>query len=62
MSGVITGTGALDLDDLRAKVAEHHRRVRSGEHPTEVDDTDPAEGALRRHAPGLPPRRYTVVV
>src|SRR4029079_4455785 len=35
--------GRLDLDDIRAEVAEEHRRVRSGEHRRAIDHADPRE-------------------
>ena len=37
-------SGVLDLDDAGAEVAQHHRRVRAGERPGEVDDEDSARG------------------
>src|SRR6185369_346088 len=61
LPGVVAGAGPFDLDDVCAEVAEHHRRVRSGEYPAEVDDDDAVERPAC-HAPGRPPRRYTVVV
>ena len=39
-AGVVAAAGALHLDHPGAEVAEHHRRVRPGEGPGEVDDED----------------------
>src|SRR5262249_34872913 len=36
----------LDLDDIRAEIRQHHRRVRSGDVAGQVDDPNPLE---RRH-------------
>jgi hypothetical protein len=39
--------GRLDLDDVRAQVAEEHRAIRPGEDRGAVDDAQPREGARR---------------
>jgi hypothetical protein len=36
----------LDLDDVGPEVGEHHRAVRAGEHPGQVDDADAGEREL----------------
>ena len=43
-AGVVAAVGRLDLHDTGAEVTEHHRGVRPGERPGEVDD----EGAGQR--------------
>ena len=41
-AGVVPGRG-FDLDDLGPEVGEHHRRVRTGEHPRQIEDPHPGE-------------------
>src|SRR5215211_5496132 len=43
VAGVVPPLGVLDLQDVGAQVAEHHRRVRSGQNPREVEDPDAFE-------------------
>ena len=42
-AGVVAVCRALDLDDLRTEVTEHHRGVGPGEHAAEVGDADPRQ-------------------
>ena len=52
-TGVVTVAGRLDLDDPGTEVAEHHRRVRPGQGPGEVDDDDVLQGSRHPgHQPG----------
>jgi hypothetical protein len=44
--GVVTDARTLDLDHVRAEVAEEHRRVRCGEYPAEVGDDDSGQRPL----------------
>ncbi len=62
-AAVVAGDGALHLDHPGAEVAEHHRRVRAGQRPGQIDDDDVLEGSghvrhrMRRpRAPTLPAR------
>ena len=43
----------LDLHDLGAVIGEHLRAVRPAEHPRQVDDDEPGEGAAARRRPAL---------
>ena len=47
----VAGDG-LDLDDVGAEVAEHHRPERPGEVLAEVDDDDALERVHRAPPPG----------
>jgi hypothetical protein len=48
VTGIVTGTGTLDLDDVGAKVTEQHRGIRRSQHPAEICDDDPRQRAGRR--------------
>ncbi len=50
-AGVVTA-GRLDLDDPRAKVAEHHRRVRTGQGTGQVDHHDVVQSSHDAHRSG----------
>ena len=56
-AGVVTGAGRLDLDDAGAEVAEHHRGVRAGERPRQVDDDDPGQRSGGGGTDTVPPGR-----
>ena len=56
--GVVTGTGAFDLHDVGAQVAERHRRERPRQHAGEVEDPDSCEG--RRGEDSGPPVMWCV--
>ncbi|CAM5269357.1 hypothetical protein STANM309S_00684 [Streptomyces tanashiensis] len=45
---VVPRARSFDLDHVRAQVGEEHRHVRPGEHPAEVGDDDPGQGAAGR--------------
>lgn len=40
VTGVIPGTGTLDLDHIGTEIGEHHRAVRAGHHPGEIENAN----------------------
>src|SRR5215210_735088 len=47
VTGVVPALGVLDLYDVGPEVTEHHRRVRPGQNPREVEDPDAFKGEFR---------------
>ena len=45
-AGVVAAAGVLHLDHPGAEVAQHHRGVRAGEGPGQVDDEDAVQGPV----------------
>src|SRR6185503_19478928 len=60
LTRLIAGAWHLDLDDVRAVVAEHERAVRARERPREIEDAYPVEraGGWRSHGRRVPLRRW----
>src|SRR5215213_6655640 len=52
LTGVVAALGVLDLDHVRPEIREHHRRVRPGQDPREVEDLHAFEGQVHARVPG----------
>lgn len=46
---LVAQSGALDLDDVRAKIPEQHRAVRACERLTQFDDAHIIQNVFRGH-------------
>jgi hypothetical protein len=46
---VVAAAGTLELDDVRAEIAEEHRAVRAGDDAGQVEDAQALEHPGRRH-------------
>jgi hypothetical protein len=54
MAGVVAAARDLDLDDVGAEVAEHHRAVRPDHDAGEVDDSHTGQRPASLLLPGRP--------
>src|SRR5918994_3207029 len=46
LAGVVAALGVLDLDHVCPEIREHHRRVRTGQDPREIEDLHAFEGQV----------------